>query len=500
MPVPLNKVNLGKLICLALAFAAYGGAQTDVGIFEGHGDVGAVLHPGAMEFEQAPKSYTVTASGENLWGTADAFHFAWKKMSGDVSITADISFPAQGGDPHKKAVLMIRQSLDADSAYADVAVHGSGLTSLQSRDARGVATHEIQSDISAPGRVRLEKLGNYFYVYVGGKGGATNFMGGAMRVSLEGPFYVGIGVSAHNKDAVEKANFSDVAIQSLSMGSGEPTQYSTLETITVASTDRRVSYLSPRFIQAPNWSLDGKSLLFTLSGTLNHVPVEGGKPKVINVGNIEVTANHGLSPDGITLAFSGESVDQGTAIYTVPAMGGTPKLVTKNSPCYFHGWSPDGMKIIFSSRRDGHADIYTIPAAGGEETRLTSNVGVNGTPEFSPDGKSIYFQSNRTGTNQIWRMSVDGTNPEQVTTGDMNDFFPHISPDGKRLVFLSYDKGVVGHPENKEVVLRMLALDTQKTTVLAKFLGGQGSIDAPSWSPDSKHVAFVSYQMIPQSK
>ena len=131
------------------AFLSHGliHAQTAgaVGVFEGHNDVGTVLHPGAVEYEVRKKIYTISGSGENMWSTADAFQFVWKKMSGDVSLTADISFLRRTGNEHKKGVLMLRQSLDGDSVYADVALHASGLTSLQFRDEKGAVTRELQS-------------------------------------------------------------------------------------------------------------------------------------------------------------------------------------------------------------------------------------------------------------------------------------------------------------------------------------------------------------------
>ena len=134
-----------------------------LGIFEGHGDVGTVLHPGSVDYNAGKQSFTVAGSGENMWFTADAFHFVWKKVSGDVSLAADVNFLGQGKNPHRKAVLMIRQTLDADSVYADVALHGEGLTSLQYRDEKGATTHEIQANLSAPRRLQLEKRGDYVY-------------------------------------------------------------------------------------------------------------------------------------------------------------------------------------------------------------------------------------------------------------------------------------------------------------------------------------------------
>ncbi len=107
---------------------------------------------------------------------------------------------------------------------------------------------------------------------------------------------------------------------------------------------------------------------------------------------------------------------------------------------------------------------------------------------------------------QVWRMKADGSDQEQVFSDDYNNWFPHISPDGKWMVFLTYEKDVTGHPENKDVMLRLMSLGDEKTTdekttdkkiiVLAKLFGGQGTINVPSWSPDSKQVAFVSYQLI----
>src|SRR5438309_3942249 len=108
-----------------------------LGMFTEHSDVGTVLHPGSTVYDAASGTYTVRGSGENMWSTHDAFQFAWKKISGDVEITADVQFANLNGNEHKKAVLMLRQSLDADSVYADLALHASGLTSLQYREQKG---------------------------------------------------------------------------------------------------------------------------------------------------------------------------------------------------------------------------------------------------------------------------------------------------------------------------------------------------------------------------
>ncbi len=476
-------------------------ATTPLGIFENQGDVGTVLYPGSVAFDVATRSYTVAGSGENMWSTKDAFHYVWKKTSGDLALTADISFIGPGKEAHRKACLVIRQSLDADAAYVDVALHGDGLTSLQFREAKGAATHEVQANVSAPSRLRIEKRGKYALLYLAAKGEELRFSGAAVRLSLEEPFYVGLGVCAHNKDVTEKAVFSNVEVAtSLPAAAKSPVLYSALETQTIASTDRRVVYVTPTRIEAPNWLRDGQTLIFNSGGRIHRIPIAGGKPEAIDTGFATRCNNdHGVSPDGTQLVISDQSQGKRQSlIYTLPITGGTPKLITPLGPSYWHGWSPDGKMLAFCGQRDGEFDIYTIPADGGQETRLTTAKGLDDGPEYSPDGRYIYFNSERTGRMQIWRMrATDGSEQEQVTSDDYNNWFPHLSPDGRSMVFLSYEKDVSGHPPNKDVTLRRMALNSKQIDVLGRFFGGQGTINVPCWSPDSRRNAFVTYQLIP---
>ena len=215
-----------------------------VGIFDGHQDVGIVLHPGSTTYDAAGQTYKVTGSGENMWFGVDDFQFAWKKTSGDVAISADIAFVGEKGNNHRKAVLMIRQSLDGNSPAVDIARHGNGLTSLQFRDAVGADDHEVQSNVVSPKRVRLEKRGDYFYAFVTGNDGKLQPAGASTKLVLNGSFYVGIGVSAHDKDASETAVFSNVRIEPLKATGDSPVLYSTLETVPIASADRRVAYVA----------------------------------------------------------------------------------------------------------------------------------------------------------------------------------------------------------------------------------------------------------------
>jgi Tol biopolymer transport system component len=182
----------------------------------------------------------------------------------------------------------------------------------------------------------------------------------------------------------------------------------------------------------------------------------------------------------------------------VAAAGGTPRLITSLGPSYWHGWSPDGRRLAYCAERNGEFDIYTIDAQGGEETRLTTAPGLDDGPEYTADSRFIYFNSERSGSMQIWRMQPDGRQQEQVTSDNFNNWFPHPSPDGKWLAFLSYESGVKGHPADEIVRLRLMPLAGGEIQELARLFGGQGTINVPSWSPDSRQLAFVSYELIRQ--
>lgn len=492
---------LALLFVFSISGLSHSQNSSSLGIFGAHTDVGTVLHPGSVDYDATKKTYTIAGSGENMWLGQDAFQFVWKKMSGDVALTADISFLTKTGNEHKKAVLMLRQSLAADSVYADVALHAVGLTSLQFRYEKGALTQQIQLSQSAPQRLRIVKRGDYVYAALGSDDDVKP-AGGWFRIPLHGEFYVGLGVCSHDKDVIEKAVFSKVDLAQPASGQGKPVLYSALETIAVSAptSDRRIMYLAQGRFEAPNWTRDGSAFLFNREGHIEQLTIGSDKPKVIDAGFANRCNNdHGISPDSTELAISDNSQgDHQSMVYIVPIAGGTPRRITEKSPSYWHGWSPDGKTLAFVGQRNGDFDIYSIPVAGGEETRLTTAKGLDDGPEYSPDGKYIYFNSERTGHMQIWRMKPDGSDQEQVFSDDLNNWFPHISPDGQWMVFLTYAADVTGHPENKDVMLRLMSLADKKITVLVKLFGGQGTINVPSWSPDSKQVAFVSYMLTPQ--
>ena len=509
-----NGLGIGSACLVALLFV--GGVAQEVraqekavGIFEGHRDIGKSAHGGTAEYQAGEHKYVLTGGGGDMWGKSDNFQFAWKKISGDAELSAEMAFLDKEGQGHRKAVLMVRQGLEEDAAFVDVALHADGLTSLQFRETNGGETHEIQSNVAAPAKLRIVKRGEYVSMWIAASGEKLRPSGAAIRVKLDGTFYVGIGVCSHDEKAMTKAAFANVELKQLEtlaapLTEKDSTLYSTLETISVASTDRRVVYTEAGHFEAPNWMHDGAAFIFNEDGRIKKLGVKGGEPTVIDTGsNVHCNNDHGISPDGKWLVISdGSQPDHQSSIYILPIEGGTPRRVTTKSPSYWHGWSPDGKTLAYPGQRNGEFDIYTISVDGGEEKQLTTAIGLDDGSEYTPDGNWIYFNSVRTGQMQIWRMKPDGTAQEQVTFDGYNNWFPHFSPDGKWMTVISYGKEVEGHPANKDVMLRIAPVsgdkvDVGKLAVLAKLFGGQGTINVPSWSPDSKQVAFVSYQLVP---
>ncbi len=257
-------------------------------------------------------------------------------------------------------------------------------------------------------------------------------------------------------------------------------------------------------IEAPNWTVDGKWLIYNSRGRLYKIsPDNPQEPILIDTDFAGACNNdHVLSSDGKSIAISHSAKeDYNSRIYTLPIEGGTPQLITPMAPSYLHGWSPDGKWLAYCAFRNDSKiqDIYIIPAKGGVEIRLTTAEGLDDGPEYSPDGKYIWFNSVRTGLMQVWRMKADGSEQTQMTFDDeSNAWFPHVSPDGKQVVYLTYRKGDLEphqHVANKNVELRLMSTEGGEYKTIVKLFGGQGTINVNSWAPDSKRFAFVSYRL-----
>ena len=466
--------------------------------FEGHSDVGKVKLPGSVAFDRDKKEWRITASGENVWGKEDAFHFAWRKISGDVVLTVDVGFVGPGKNAHRKAGPMVRQGLDADAPYVGASVHGDGLITLHYRKEKGGATMDLRAPFKAPATLRLERRGDVFALYAARPGQDFQPIG-ALTVKLTGPVNAGLFACSHEADHSETAIFTNTSLETQDATPGKKRlQETSLEVLDIATGERKVIYRARERFEAPNWSKDGKLFYVNRGGAMYTLPVGGGMMTKLDTGAARGCNNdHGLSPDGKWLAIS-HSVKGPSQISLVSSQGGTPRQLTfAAEPSYWNGWSQAGKTLVYCAQRNREFDIYTIAVDGKDEKQLTTAKGLDDGPDYTPDGKTIYFNSERTGDMKIWRMLADGTGQEQVTRDPpYADWFPHPSPNGKWLVFLSYDKSVVGHPANQDVLIRIMPLAGGKARTLATLFGGQGTMNVPSWSPDSKQVAFVSYLLV----
>ena len=199
-----------------------------IGLFQAQSDIGSAVVPGSATYDEGTKRYTINSAGYNIWYTRDEFRYLWRKMSGDVSLAADVTFPNPDGYGDRKAVFVIRQDLDDDSKEVMTALHGAGLIHLAQRSEKGVnikeayriASHSL-ADGANPGtaaaaaveRIGIEKHGDAFALYVSLDGGPMHQAGPAVNLHMDGPFYVGVGFCSHLPDTSDTAVLSNVVLE-----------------------------------------------------------------------------------------------------------------------------------------------------------------------------------------------------------------------------------------------------------------------------------------------
>src|SRR6266702_2520160 len=496
------------LLTLVLSSALCGdvlGAQGPVGIFTTHSAVGRGR--GSASYDPRRQTYLIAGSGQNMWDVRDDFHFVWKRISGNFILSTRARFIGAGVEEHRKIGWTIRPSLEPNSAHVTAALHGNGLMSLQFRRTTGAITEETKSRDSLPNAdavIQLERREGEYFMSVA-RFGDTLVTQRLADVALPDTVYVGLFVCAHNDTVTERATFSNVRITIPAKRDFTPYRDyigSNLEILDVATGNAGVVHQYSGSFQAPNWTHDGKALIYVQEGRLYRFDLASRTAAAINTGFATRNNNdHVLSFDGRMLAISNHSVEDSGAsiVYTVPATGGTPTRITAKGPSYLHGWSPDGKWLVYVGERNGELDVYKIAASGGDEIRLTNTPGLDDGPEYTPDGAYIYFNSSRSGRMQIWRMRPDGTAQEQITNDGLNNWFPHISPDGKWIAYLAFPADVApdDHPFYKHVLLRVMPIGGGPARVIAYLYGGQGTFNVPSWAPDGTRLAFVSNSAMP---
>lgn len=510
--------NAGLVMAAVILFLFTIQAQGQTtGIFTGNADIGNPKKAGSAKYNATDQSYSIKGAGYNIWFARDEFHYLYNKIKGDFLLTANFEFAGKGKEPHRKTGWMIRETTDDNSSHVTAALHGDGLTVMQWRVSKGAEMRDPHDQIfatdSAYNVIQLERSGRTIIMRAARAGKPLEVVGSHEMDNQPDEVLVGPFLSSHNPDVVEEVKIWNVRIDK-----PVPADYNTgklgpvgcrMEILNIADNKRKVIWEKDGRFEAPNWMPDGKQLLFNMDGLMWKIPVTGGKITQLNTGSVKNNNNdHGISFDGKMLAISSSKPGQGggSAVWVLPLTGGEPKLVTEETPSYFHGWAPNNKEVVYVAQRDGKKvyNIYRKSIDGGKEVALTDIKPGEHTDgcEYSPDGKYIYYNGNHTGTMQLWRMKPDGTGREQLTFDEYNDWFPHISPDGKWILFISFPPDIDpnSHPSYKRVMLRLMPTTLGEPKVVAYLYGGQGTINVPSWSPDSKKVAFVSNSAPPEKK
>ena len=485
-------------------------AQDLTGFFSYSKDVGSPKLAGSASYDPDTQTYTLTGSGYNIWFDRDEFHYLYNKLKGDFILTANFAFTDEGKEPHRKIGWMVRASEDEKAIHCSAVLHGDGLTVMQWRELRGAFMRDPEDEIRAPKPnyqiLQLERSGKTMILRAAHPGEPLQVIGKQVMENLPDEVLAGVFINSHNPDVTETANVWNVRIDQPVAADYNPDQEGwigcRMETMDVFDGKRQVILEKNSRFEAPNWMPDGKKLLFNMDGSIFEMPVPGGEPEKLNTGTAShINNDHVISFDGKMLGISNHREGLsggGSAVYVLPLGGGTPRLITEETPSYLHGWAPNNREVVYVAQRKGINiyNIYKKSIKGGEEVALTQNKPgehVDGC-EYSPDGKYIYYNGSQSGTMQLWRMKPDGSEKEQLTFDAYNDWFPHISPDGKWIVFISFSPGIEfnAHPAYKRVMLRLMPVSGGAPKVIAYLYGGQGTINVNSWSPDSRHIAFVS--------
>ncbi len=493
-------------------------AQNLIGIFSQSNDIGAPMRKGSAIFNSPDQSYTLTAGGSSPKSTSEDFHYIYKKINGDFILTADLKSEKADGIVPKEFGWMIRSSLTNNSAHISAFRNERGIMYLQWRKITNDSIRNPENNILFPKKnmqtIQLERSGNIYTMRVANYGEPLQVMGTQEVKELNGEVFVGLFARTQNeKDSVtiEAWNvridhpvpytYHPNPVVQKTLNTKEPVFSCRLEIIDAFTGKRKIIHEANHRFEAPNWMPNGKKLLFNDGGLLYTIPVEGGLLEKLPTGEVNKNNNdHGISFDGKMLAISSSRVEQklnGSAVWVLPIEGGSPKLVTKETPSYWHGWAPGNKEVVVVAQRNGSKiyNIYKVNIKTGAEVDLTKHTSghVDGC-EYSPDGKYIYYNGNQSGTMQIWRMKPDGSNKEQLTFDEYNNWFPHISPDGKWMSIISFPTDIDpnSHPSYKKVMLRIMPVTGGAPRVIAHLYGGQGTINVNSWSPDSRHLAFVS--------
>ena len=486
-------------------------SQNTIGDFKNTMNIGdspnknSILYNKELQFYTFKNTHITKTDGKNN------STYLYNKMDNNFILTANFKFIGNYDTSNAKVGWMIRKSSEEKNIYASAFISENKSTSFQWKKSKEELiessnrkqSKNLQDNFEI---LQLERIDNTLIFRAARFGEPLQEISSQTFKDLPDSILTGLFFSCSNSDTITKAKVWNVRIDHPVADNYKSNKEGylgcRLEILDPFNGNRKVIYEKPDRFEAPNWMPDGNKLLFNMKGLLYKIPIKGGDLEILNTGFANQNNNdHGISFNGKLLAISHHRNGLpagGSTVYTLPIEGGEPKLVTADTPSYWHGWAPNNKEVVYVAQRN-KGDIYNIYRASikdGKETQLThfTSGHVDG-PEYSPDGKFIYYNGTESGTMQLWRMNPDGSNREQITFDKWNNWFPHISPDGKWILFLSFpsDIPVKSHPSYKRVMLRIMSTKKgSKSKVVAYLYGGQGTINVPSWSPDSKYVAFIS--------
>jgi len=503
--------NIIPLLILSILPFCVSAQNEPLGDFEYNRDIGNPKLAGSASYDPDTQTYTITGAGYNIWGSRDEHHFLYNTLKGDFIATANFEFEGDK-DTYRKIGWMARASEADNAVMAGGFLHGDGLTAGQWRERKGAEMESPYDEGRAPKYhyqiIQLERRGNTFIVRAAHPGEPLQEISCKQLEFMAGEVLLGLAISSHDPEITETARVWNVRIDQPAGPGYEPNREGwlgcRLETMEVFNGKRKVIFTKEGRFEAPNWMPNGGRLLFNMEGSLYTIPVTGGEIQKFNTGTADRLNNdHCISLNGKLLGIS-HNDGKGSNVFVLPLEGGQPRQVTHEAPSYLHGWAPNNREVVYVAQRNGVNiyDIYKKSINGGPEVKLTDNgklEHVDGC-EYSPDSKYIYYNaSKKGGTMQLWRMRPDGSGKEQLTFDQYNDWFPHISPDGKWIAFISFEPDITlnTHPSYKRVMLRLMPVGGGAPRVIAYLYGGQGTINVNSWSPDSRHLAFVSNSGLP---
>lgn len=474
----------------------------DYGSFDNVLDLESKIVSGVIAYEKAEQHYKIMATGSGPGSVEDDYFFAWKAVQGDFIFRAEVH-PESVETGQKSFGLAVRNTLSQDSEMITLVTDPAGRVTMQKREVKGGISVSEATSFSNPDVIEVERVNDVFK-FRAARFGEPLLLIAESELPLRNELHAGLFLSSGSEDVPATVLFRNVRFVKTFPERAEQYQHylgSRMEVLDVETGHRRVLFESEHSVQAPNWTVDGERLIFNSNGYLYNYHLDSGQISYLNTGfAIRNNNDHVISIDGTLLAIShhvAEDNNQST-IYVLPVEGSDePRQVTGTGlgHAYLHGISPDNRYVTFTGWRNGKYDIYIADMETMEETQLTDTPYLDDGSEYTPDGNYIFFNSNRSGAMQIWRMKPDGSEQKQITFDEeYNDWFPHISPDGKKILFLSYGTDVESgdHPFYKRVTLRMVPVEGGEPVIIAYLYGGQGTINVPSWSPDSRYVAFVS--------